>query len=71
MGKFFQEGIEKKRKNIINKLIFFNVYHKDDKKLYELSLPELVYEYRKFQLESHPHGEFSSIKWTYPNSKDK
>ncbi|WP_338452597.1 Fur-regulated basic protein FbpA [Niallia oryzisoli] len=70
MGKFFQEGIEKKRKNLIDKLIFFNVYPKDDNQLYELSLSKLEYEYRKFQLKSHPHEEYGSIKWTHTNSKD-
>ena len=54
---------EKKRQKLINKLIFLNVYKKEDQKLYELSLSKLEYEYRRFKLQSHPHGEFGSIQW--------
>ncbi|WP_338452976.1 Fur-regulated basic protein FbpA [Niallia oryzisoli] len=70
MGKFSREGVEKKRKKIIDKLIAFNVYKKDDKQLYELSLSELENELRRIQQQSHPHGEFGSIKWTHTKSKD-
>lgn len=54
---------EKKRQKLINKLIFLNVYNKDDQKLYELPLTKLEYEYRRFKLQNHPHGEFGSIQW--------
>ncbi|MED3562605.1 hypothetical protein BIV60_20055 [Bacillus sp. MUM 116] len=54
---------EKKRQKLINKLIFLNVYKKEDQKLYELPLSRLKYEYREFKLQSHPHGEFGSIQW--------
>ncbi|MEH7375442.1 Fur-regulated basic protein FbpA [Neobacillus drentensis] len=54
---------EKKRQKLINKLIFLNVYHKDDQKLYELPLSKLEYEYRRFRIQNHPHGEFGSIQW--------
>jgi hypothetical protein len=54
---------EKKRQKLINKLIFLNVYKKEDQKLYELSLSKLEYEYRRFKLQNHPHGEFGSIQW--------
>ncbi|WP_042462455.1 Fur-regulated basic protein FbpA [Neobacillus dielmonensis] len=54
---------EKKRQKLINKLIFLNVYTKEDPQLDKLSLSKLEYEYRKFKLQSHPHGEFGSIKW--------
>jgi len=54
---------EKKRKKLINKLIFFNVYNKEDQQLYNLPLSKLEYEYRRFKLQNHPHGEFGSIKW--------
>lgn len=54
---------EKKRQKLINKLIFLNVYNEDDQKLYELPLSKLEYEYRRFKLQNHPHGEFGSIQW--------
>ena len=55
--------VEKKKQKIINKLIFFNVFNKEDKQLYELSLSKLENEYKKFKSENHPHGEFSSFQW--------
>ncbi|MCM3570307.1 Fur-regulated basic protein FbpA [Neobacillus mesonae] len=54
---------EKRRQKLINKLLFFNVYTKEDKKLYEMPLLKLEREYKKFKLQNHPHGEFGSIKW--------
>ena len=54
---------EKKRQKLINKLIFLNVYNKEDKQLYELPVKLLEYEYRKIKLQNHPHGEFGSIQW--------
>ena len=54
---------EKKRQKLINKLIFLNVYGKEDPQLYDLPLSKLEYEYRRFKLENHPHGEFGSIQW--------
>lgn len=54
---------EKKRQKLINKLIFLNVFNKEDKQLYELPLSKLEYEYRRFKLQNHPHGEFGSIQW--------
>ena len=59
-----RNSIEKRRQKLIDKLIAFNIYQEEDKKLYELSLSKLQYEYRKFQSQYHPHGEFSSIQWT-------
>jgi hypothetical protein len=54
---------ERKREKLINKLIFLNLYNKEDQQLYKLSLSKLQYEYRKFKLQGHPHGEFDSIRW--------
>lgn len=56
-------NVEKKRQKLINKLIFFNVFTKEDKRLNELSLSKLEYEYRRFKSQTHPHGEFGSIQW--------
>ncbi|GHH99187.1 Fur-regulated basic protein FbpA [Neobacillus kokaensis] len=58
-----RNNAEKKKQKLINKLVFFNVYDKEDKQLYEMSLSKLEYEYRRFKLQHHPHGEFSSIQW--------
>ena len=54
---------EKKRQKLINKLIFLNVYNKEDQQLNMLPLSKLEYEYRRFKLQNHPHGEFGSIQW--------
>ncbi|WP_462411547.1 Fur-regulated basic protein FbpA [Neobacillus sp. Marseille-QA0830] len=54
---------EKKRQKLINKLIFLNVYNKEDQKLYEMTLSKLEYEYRRYKSLNHPHGEFGSIQW--------
>lgn len=59
----FNKAIEGRRKRLIDKLIAFNVYKKEDKHLFELTLSELENEYREFLSKSHPHGEFGSIKW--------
>jgi hypothetical protein len=54
---------EKKRQKLINKLIFLNVYNKEDQQLYTLPLSRLESEYRRFKFQNHPHGELGSIKW--------
>ena len=54
---------EKKRQKLINKLIFLNLYNKEDQQLYKLPLSKLEYEFRKFKLQCYPHGEFDSIRW--------
>jgi hypothetical protein len=58
-----KKDVEKKRQKLINKLIFFRVYVKEDQQLYEFSLSKLESEYRRFKLQNHPHGEFGSIQW--------
>ncbi len=63
MGDVFRKAVEDSRKSLIEKLIAFNVYKKDDKHLFELTLSELENEYKKFLSKSHPHGDYGSIKW--------
>ncbi|WP_144567561.1 Fur-regulated basic protein FbpA [Neobacillus bataviensis] len=58
-----RNNVEKRRQKLINKLIFLNVYNKDEHKLNEMPLSKLEYEYRRFKLQNHPHGEFGSIQW--------
>ncbi|WP_307301603.1 Fur-regulated basic protein FbpA [Neobacillus driksii] len=54
---------EKKRQKLINKLIFLNLYNKEDQQLYKLPLSKLENEYRKYKLQYHPHGDLDSIRW--------
>ncbi|AGK53536.1 hypothetical protein B1NLA3E_08870 [Bacillus sp. 1NLA3E] len=63
VGDILRKAVEDRRKKLIEKLIAFNVYKKEDKHLFELSLTELENEYRGFQLYSHPHGDFGSIQF--------
>ncbi|MBA9026409.1 Fur-regulated basic protein FbpA [Peribacillus huizhouensis] len=69
MGDILRRAVEEKRQRLIDQLVAFKVIKEDDKHLFELSLTELENEFRKFQLDSHPHGEYSSIKWIHKNSK--
>lgn len=59
-----RNSIEKRRQKLINKLIAYNIYKEDDQQLNKSSLSKLEYEYRKFQSQYHPHGEYRSIQWT-------
>ncbi|MEH7495795.1 Fur-regulated basic protein FbpA [Neobacillus niacini] len=54
---------EKKRQKLINKLIFLNVYTKEDQQLNKLPLSKLQNEFKRYKLQNHPHGEFGSIQW--------
>jgi hypothetical protein len=49
VGNILRKAVENKRKKLIEKLIALNVYKKEDKNLFELSLTELENEYRRFQ----------------------
>lgn len=52
-----------RRHKLINKLIFLNVYNKEDQQLYNLPLSKLEFEYRRYKSQSHPHGAIGSIQW--------
>jgi len=67
MGEILRKAVENRRKKLINKLIAFNVYPKEDKRLLDLKLSELEMEYSRFQSQAHPHCDFESIQW---NRKD-
>lgn len=69
MGNILREAVESKRKKLIEKLIAFNVYKKEDKHLFDFSLTELEDEYRRFQSLSHPHSDFGSIQLINKKSK--
>ncbi|MGG3912848.1 Fur-regulated basic protein FbpA [Rossellomorea vietnamensis] len=63
MGEVFQEAINKRRNDLINKLIVHNIFKKGDKQLFELTLRELEKEYHYIQKECHPHNDIGSIQW--------
>ncbi|KKK39116.1 hypothetical protein WQ57_04885 [Mesobacillus campisalis] len=58
-----RNSIENRRQKLINKLILLNVYSKEDKQLSDMTLSRLEYEYKRYKLLNHPHGEFGSIQW--------
>jgi Fur-regulated basic protein A len=62
VSNILRKAVEDRRKKLIEKLIAFKAYKKEDKQLWELSLTELENEYRRFQSHSHPHCDFGSIK---------
>ncbi|CAN7401625.1 Fur-regulated basic protein FbpA [Rossellomorea sp. LjRoot5] len=63
MGEILQEAINKRKNELINKLIVHNIFKKDDKQLFELSLRELENEYLYIQRECHPHSDSGSVHW--------
>lgn len=69
MGDIFRKAVENRRKKLINKLISFKVYQKEDKRLLDLTLTELENEYLRFQSQAHPHCNFESIQWNSKHSK--
>jgi hypothetical protein len=71
MGEILRNSVENKRKKLIKKLLSYNVYKKEDKHLFELSLTDLESEYRKFKSQSHPHIDIGSIKLTGHKSNNE
>jgi hypothetical protein len=69
MGEIFRKSLEKRRKKLIDKLIAFDIYKTEDKHLFELSLTELEYEYKRFMIENHPHSDLGSIRINSQNPK--
>ncbi len=63
MMALLKDADEKRKNEIIRKLIECNQYKKDGKHLFELSLPELEHEYFKVQSKGHPHTGYGSIRW--------
>jgi hypothetical protein len=66
MSKFLSQVVENRRKELISKLIAFNLYKKEH--LFELTLTDLENEFKKIQSNVHPHGGMDSIHWTNINS---
>lgn len=67
MGKLLRQAVENRRWKLINKLIAFGIYKKEEQHLYELSLTDLESEFRKFIDDQHPHSEMDSIHWGRKN----
>lgn len=63
MGEIFRKAVEDRRKKLINQLITFNIYQKEEKQLFDLTLTELENEYRNLKSKSHPHIDIGSIHW--------
>lgn len=57
-----QDISEKKRSVLIQKLVAFNIYKKEDEFLFERPLSELEEEYHACLSNSHPHENVHSIK---------
>lgn len=64
MGDVTRKAMEERRQEIIDRLIVLDVYKKDDKHLFELTLTELDQAYKEVEKNSHPHGNLRSIKWS-------
>lgn len=69
MGNILRKAVEDRRKKLIDRLIAFNIYKKDNRHLFELSLTELEHEYRTLQSVCHPHNDYGSIHWTSKKSR--
>jgi hypothetical protein len=63
MGKIIRHALENRREELISKLITYNIFKKQDKQLFELSLQELEDEYKEIKCQCHPHSSVSSIQW--------
>lgn len=62
MGEILRKAVNDRRQKLIDKLISFDLYKKEDKHLFELSLTELESEYRHLRHQSHPHSGIEAIK---------
>lgn len=62
MGKILRYDEEKRRKELINKLITYGVYKVDNTHLFQLSLDVLEKEYKRLQEDVHPHCT-SGLRW--------
>ncbi len=57
------QAVERRRKELIDKLVMMGVYKHGERHLFELSLRELDYKYRRIKSTSHPHSQMGSIRW--------
>lgn len=59
-----REAVEKRRAELINKLITFGAFKIKEKHLFQVTLSELESEYKRFLVGMHPHGQLGSIRWS-------
>ncbi|WP_018660220.1 Fur-regulated basic protein FbpA [Heyndrickxia acidiproducens] len=63
MNSLTEKALEKRRNELIDRLIAFHVYKKEGRHLFELTLPELEDEYKSIQTQVHPHSGWESLRW--------
>jgi hypothetical protein len=68
MGEILRQAVENRRKELINKLLAFGLYKKQEQHLFELPLNDLEIEYRNYIDDLHPHSEMESIHWVNKKS---
>ena len=62
MDNILRNGVEQRRKTLINILLSFKIYNNEEQ-LSELSLTELENEFKRLKSISHPHSDTGSIQW--------
>jgi len=62
MDNILRNGVEQRRKTLINILLSFKIYNNEEQ-LSELSLTELENEFKRLKSTSHPHSDTGSIQW--------
>jgi hypothetical protein len=62
MGNILRNGVEQRRKTLINILLSFEIFDSEEQ-LLKLSLTELENEYKRLKSNSHPHSDAGSIHW--------
>lgn len=62
MTKILLDSKKYRREIIVNKLIAFDIYDREDERLHQLSLTQLENEYRKVNTKNHPHDGLGSLR---------
>jgi hypothetical protein len=62
MDNILRNGVEQRRKTLINILLTFKIYDNEEQ-LSKLSLTDLENEYKRLKSNSHPHSDAGSIQW--------
>jgi hypothetical protein len=62
MDNILRNGVEQRRKTLINILLTFKIYDNEEQ-LSKLSLTDLENEYKILKSNSHPHSDAGSIQW--------
>lgn len=62
MPTIIQHTKKHRREIIVNKLIAFDIYDREDEQLYQIPVTRLENEYKRFLNKSHPHDGFGSLR---------